>query len=73
MGGAASLCSRCSGRFQVWAPLRGFMCVPQFANLPVHNQASGERRGSGVADPALTVQGRRGEGRQGPRLLPRVL
>ena len=28
VGGAASLCSRCSGRFQVWAPLRGFMCVP---------------------------------------------
>ena len=28
VGGAANLCSRCSGRFQVWAPLRGFMCVP---------------------------------------------
>ena len=28
VGGAASLCSRCSGRFQVWAPLQGFMCVP---------------------------------------------
>ena len=26
--GAANLCSRCSGRFQVWAPPRGFMCVP---------------------------------------------
>ena len=28
VGGAANLCSRCSGRFQVLAPLRGFMCVP---------------------------------------------
>ena len=26
VGGAANLCSRCSGRFQVWAPLRGFKC-----------------------------------------------
>ena len=57
----------------MWAPLRGFMCVPQFANLPVHNQASGERRGSGAAYPELAVQGRTGEGRQEPRLLPRVL
>ena len=28
VGGAASLCSRCSRRFQVWAPLRGFMYGP---------------------------------------------
>ena len=28
VGGAANLCSRCSRRFQVLAPLRGFMCVP---------------------------------------------
>ena len=31
LGGAASLCSRCSRRFQVCAPLQGFMCGP-----PVH-------------------------------------
>ena len=28
VGGAASLCCRRSQRFQVWAPLRGFMCMP---------------------------------------------
>ena len=38
----------------------------QFANLRAGNRASGERQG-------LDVQGQRGEGRQGPRLLPRVL
>ena len=73
VGGAASLCSRCSRRFQVWAPLRGFMYGPPFANLRARNQASGEPWGSGAAYPALAVQGRRGEGRQGPRLLRRVL
>ena len=73
VGGAASLCSRCSRRFQVWAPLRGFMYGPPFANLRARNQASGEPWGSGAAYPALAVQGRRGEGRQGPQLLLRVL
>ena len=73
VGGAASLCSRCSQRFQVWAPLRGFMYGPLLANLHARNRASGERQGSGAAYPGLAVQERRGEGRQGPRLLPRVL
>ena len=46
-------------------------CVgPQFANLHARNRASGECR---EAYPAFTVQGRREEGRQEPRLLPRVL
>ena len=49
-------------------------CVgPQFANLRARNPASGERWGSGAAYPLLAVQGRRGEGRQGPGLLLRVL
>ena len=50
--------------FQVWAP-SSLICV--------RNRASGERRGSRAAYPLLAVQGRRGEGHQGPRLLPRVL
>ena len=61
------------GGFRCGRP-SGVSCMgPQFANLRAHNWASGERRGSGAAYPALAVQGRRGEGRQGPRLLPRVL
>ena len=43
----------------------------QFANLRARNRASGERRG--CLSGALAVQGLRGEGRQGPRLLPRIL
>ena len=50
--------------FHVWAP-SSLICV--------RNRASGERRGSRAAYPLLAVQGRRGEGRQVPRLLPRVL
>ena len=46
---------------------------PQFANLRARNRASVERWGSGAAYPALAVQGRRGEGRQGLQLLLRVL
>ena len=45
------------GGFRCGRP-SGVSCVcPQFANLRAHNRASG---------PALAVQGRRGEGRQGP-------
>ena len=57
----------------MWAPLRGFMFGPPFANLRPRNWASGERRGSGAAYPALVVLGRMGEGHQGRRLLLRVL
>ena len=70
-GGAASLCSRCSRRFQVLAPLRGFMCVsPQFANSV---RATGPQVSARAAYLALAVQAWSGEGRQGPRLLRRVL
>ena len=61
----------------MWAPLRGFKYGPPFANLRararVRDLTSGEHRDSGSAYPALAVQGRRGEGRQGPGLLLRVL
>ena len=74
VGGAASLCSRCS-------PTRGFRCGcpsrvscvgPQFANL-ICVRATRPQVRAGTAYPVLAVQGRRGEGRQGLRLLPRVL
>ena len=59
----------------MWVPLRGFMygppppprsliCAPAQPGLNVSARA---------AYPALAVQGRRGEGRQGPQLLLRVL
>ena len=74
MGGAASLqlqmISEVSGvgappGFHVWAP---------FANLRARDQTSGERRHFLCClSPPLAVQGRRGEGRQWPQLLPRVL
>ena len=42
-------------------------------SLLISMRATGPQVSAGAAYPALTVQGRRGEGRQGPRLLPRVL
>ena len=48
--------------FQVWAP-SPLICV----------HATGLQVSAGAAYPAFTVQGWRGEGRQGPRLLPRVI
>ena len=81
VGGAASLCSRCgptrgfwcgrpagvSGlggqlRFQLWAP-----------SVLIWVQATGLQLSARAAYPAFTVQGLRGEGRQRPRLLPRLL
>ena len=47
--------------FQVWAP-SSLICV----------RATGLQVSAGAAYPSL-AQGRRGEGRQGPQLLPRVL
>ena len=43
---------------------------PRFANLHARNRPQVSARAAYLA---LAVQGRRGEGRQGPRLLPRVL
>ena len=58
----------------MWAPLQGFMYGPRSLICTLaRDGTSGKLRGSGAAYPALTVQGRRGEGRQGPRLLRRVL
>ena len=63
----------------VHPPTRGFRCGlpagvsvvgPKSADLGVCNRASGEHRS---CFSAFTVQGLRGEGRQRPRLLPRVL
>ena len=48
--------------FHVWAP-SSLICVP----------TTGPQVSAGAAYPAFAVQGRRGEGRQGPGLLPRVL
>ena len=48
--------------FHVWAPI-SLICVC----------ATGLQVSAGAAYPAFAVQGRRGEGRQGPGLLPRVL
>ena len=48
--------------FHVWAP-SSLICV----------RAAGPQVSTGAAYHGLAVQGRRGEGRQGPRLLPRVL
>ena len=47
VGGAASLCSKRSRRFQVWAPLRGFMYGSRSlicARATARNRTSGERR-----------------------------
>ena len=58
------------GGFRCWRP-SGVSCgCPQFAN-PV--RATGPQVSAGAAYLALVVLGWRGEGRQGPRLLPRVL
>ena len=48
--------------FHAWAP-SSLICA----------RATGPQVSAGVVYPVLAVQGRRGEGRQGPRLLPRVL
>ena len=48
--------------FHVWA-----------TSLLICVRATGPQVSVGAAYPALAVKGRRGEGRQGPRLLPRVL
>ena len=56
----------------MWAPLQCFMYGP-CSLICACDGTSGKLRGSGAAYPALTVQGRRGEGRQGLRLLLRVL
>ena len=58
------------GGFRCWRP-SGVSCVcPQFVNRV---GATGPQVSARAAYLALTVQGRRGEGRQGPWLLPRVL
>ena len=48
--------------FQVWAP-SSLICM----------RATGLQVSAGAAYPTFTVQGRRGAGHQGPRVLPRVL
>ena len=48
--------------FHVWAP-SSLICV----------RATGPLVSAGAVYPEFAVQGRRGEGHQGPRLLPRVL
>ena len=58
------------GGFRCWRP-SGVSCVcPQFANRV---RATGPQVSARAAYLALAVLGRRGEGRQGPRLLLRVL
>ena len=58
------------GGFRCWRPSVVSCVCPQFAN-PV--RATGPQVSARAAYLALAVQGRRGKGRQGPRLLPRVL
>ena len=58
------------GGFRCWRP-SGVSCVcPQFANRV---RATGSQVSARAAYLALAVLGQRGEGRQGPRLLLRVL
>ena len=56
----------------MWAPLPGFLYGPR-SLICARDWTSGARCVSGAAYPTLAVQGRRGEGPQGPQLLPRVL
>ena len=49
----------------MWAPLRGFMYGPPFANLRALDLTSGERRDSGAAYPRSQSRGGGGRGARG--------